>query len=155
VRMSVTIRRARVRDAEAIVIVLRRSITELCVDDHRGDPAVLDGWLENKTAANVRSWIEAAGNFMVVAEEAGGVCGVALLSRIGMILLCYVLPELQYRGVGHALLRSVEEQARVWGLAVLSLESTVAARGFYAGHGYKPEEGAAADSPLLCKVLTG
>jgi hypothetical protein len=107
-----------------------RRITELCVDDHRGDPAVLDGWLENKTAANVRSWIKAPGNFTVVAQEAIGICGVASLSTTGRILLCYVLPDVQYPGAGRALLRSVEEeQARVWGPPVLSLESTVSARG--------------------------
>jgi hypothetical protein len=68
VNESVAVRRARLEDADAIVAILRRSITELCVDDHRHDPVMLGAWLQNKTAANARVWIEANGNFMVVAE---------------------------------------------------------------------------------------
>jgi hypothetical protein len=44
-RVAVAIRRARPADADAIVTVLGRSITELCVDDHHNDPGVLGGWL--------------------------------------------------------------------------------------------------------------
>ena len=153
VNESVDIRLARLEDADAIVAVLRRSITELCVDDHRHDPVMLGAWLQNKTAANARVWIEAIGNFMVVAEGAGDLCGVALLSAMGTILLCYVLPEVQFKGVGRALLESVEAEARLRGLLGISLESTLSARAFYSRHGYKPMQNGAPDSPLLYKVL--
>jgi len=43
------IRDARVVDAPAARQVLRRSIIELCVADHRNDPAILTKWLANKT----------------------------------------------------------------------------------------------------------
>jgi GNAT superfamily N-acetyltransferase len=150
---SVAIRRARLEDADAIVAVLRRSITELCVDDHHHDPVMLGGWLQNKTAANARVWIEATGNFMVVAEGGDGLCGVAALSAIGTILLCYVLPEVQFKGVGRALLESVEAEARLRGLLGISLESTLSARAFYSRHGYRPMKNGTPDSPLLYKVL--
>jgi GNAT superfamily N-acetyltransferase len=151
----VAIRRARPADADAIVTVLRRSITELCVDDHHNDPGVLGGWLQNKTASNVSVWIDAPGNFMVIAEGAGGgVWGVALLSTTGLILLCYVLPEVQFGGVGRALLAALEAEARVRGLRELSLESTLSARAFYSRHGYRPKEAGPSDSPLLFKRLT-
>jgi len=76
--VAITIRCARPADSDAIVTVLRRSIIELCVDDHHNDPGVLGGWLQNKTASNVCVWIDAPGNFMLIAEGgARGVCGVA------------------------------------------------------------------------------
>jgi GNAT superfamily N-acetyltransferase len=149
----VAIRRARPEDADAIVTVLRRSITELCVDDHHNDPGGLGGWLQNKTASNVCVWIDAPGNFMLIAEGAGGVCGVALLGATSLILLCYVLPEVQFGGVGRALLEAVEAEARLRGLRELSLESTLSARAFYSRHGYRPKEGAPSDSSLLFKLL--
>ena len=150
---SVAIRRAQLEDADAIVAVLRRSIAELCVDDHHHDPVMLGAWLQNKTAANARTWIEATGNFMVVAQDGAGLCGVASLSAIGTILLCYVLPEVQFKGVGRALLKSVEAEARLRGLLGISLESTLSARAFYSRHGYRPMQNSAPDSPLLYKVL--
>src|SRR4051794_10188637 len=100
--VSIVVRRAGVEDTDAVVTVLRRSITELCIADHRNDPGVLGAWLENKTAANVRTWIESPRNFMVVAEVASAVCGVALMGITGGILLCYLLPEVQSTGVGRA-----------------------------------------------------
>jgi GNAT superfamily N-acetyltransferase len=149
----VVVRRAGVEDTDAVVTVLRRSITELCVADHRNDPGVLGAWLENKTAENVRKWIESPGNFMVVAEVGGAVCGVASLGITGRILLCYLLPEVQSTGVGRALLAGLEAEARRQGIRELSLESTVSARGFYSKLGFRPNGGGPADSSLLSKVL--
>jgi GNAT superfamily N-acetyltransferase len=150
---SVVVRCAGVQDTDAVVTVLRRSITELCVADHRNDPGVLGAWLQNKTAENVRNWIESPSNFMVVAEAGGAVCGVASLGITGGILLCYLLPEVQSTGVGRALLAGLEAEARRQGIRELSLESTVSARGFYLKQGFRPKGGGPADSSLLSKVL--
>jgi GNAT superfamily N-acetyltransferase len=146
---SVVVRRVGVEDTNAVVTVLRRSITELCVADHRNDPGVLGAWLENKTAENVRTWIESPRNFMVVAEVGGAVSGVASLGLTGGILLCYLLPEVQFTGVGRALLGGLEAEARRQGIRELSLESTVSARAFYTKHGFRPK----GDSSLLSKLL--
>jgi hypothetical protein len=43
------IRNAVPEDAAAACEVMRRSIAELCVADHRNDPAILERWLANKT----------------------------------------------------------------------------------------------------------
>jgi GNAT superfamily N-acetyltransferase len=149
----VVVRLAERKDTDAVVTVLRRSITELCVEDHHNEPGVLGAWLDNKTAANVGAWIDSTRNFMVVAEGSTGVCGVASMSNSGGILLCYVLPEAQSTGVGRALLEALEIEARRRGLHEVSLESTVSARGFYCRHGYRPRGKGLPDSSLLCKVL--
>jgi hypothetical protein len=49
------IRDAETEDALAACQVLRRSITELCISDHRNDPTILGRWLANKTPENVVS----------------------------------------------------------------------------------------------------
>lgn len=150
---SVVVRRAEVEDTAAVVTVLRRSITELCVADHGNDPGVLGAWLENKTAEKARSWIESPRNCMLVAEVGGAVCGVASLSLTGGILLCYLLPEVKSTGVGRAMLEGLEAEARRLGIRELSLESTASARGFYMKQGFQPKEGGSADSALLFKML--
>lgn len=43
------IRDAVAEDAIEACEALRRSITELCVADHRNDPDLLANWLRNKT----------------------------------------------------------------------------------------------------------
>jgi GNAT superfamily N-acetyltransferase len=150
---EVVVRRATVEDTDSVVTVLRRSITELCVADHHNDPGVLGAWLANKTAENVRTWIKSPRAFMVVAQVRGAVCGVASMGLTGGILLCYLLPEVQFTGVGRALLAAIETEARRQGIRELSLESTVSARSFYSKHGFRPKGGAPGDSSLLSKVL--
>ena len=134
--MGITIRPAAPEDAFAACEVLRRSITECCVQDHRNDPALLAQWLGNKTPQNVASWFAVPSNYTIVAEQAGKVVGVALLTQAGKLSLCYVVPEAHGSGVGKAMLAAVEAQARSWGVAVLKMNSTTTAREFYARHGY-------------------
>lgn len=134
--MGIMIRPAVVSDAAAACGVLRRSITECCVRDHRNDPVILDAWLGNKTPQNVASWLVSPSNYTLVAERDGEVVGVALLTQAGKLSLCYVLPEALHTGAGKALLAGVEAQARVWGISVLRVHGTGSAHDFFARHGY-------------------
>ena len=129
-------RTATPEDAEAAVRVLRRSITELCVGDHRSDPATLGEWLANKTVDSFRAWLASDRNFCVVTESDAAVNGVGLINRSGEVLLCYVTPEALGRGFGSALLAALESEARRWGVHKLRLDSTLFARRFYEKHGY-------------------
>jgi hypothetical protein len=81
--MSGVVRPATVADAEEVCRVLRRSITECCVEDHGNDLQKIEAWLANKTTENVETWITAEGNYSVVMEWDGRVVGVAMLLRIG------------------------------------------------------------------------
>ena len=77
------IRKAREEDAEAACVVLRRSITELCRDDYRGDAATLAAWLANKTPENVRAWIGEPNSHVLVADDDGTILGVAAIQGAG------------------------------------------------------------------------
>jgi GNAT superfamily N-acetyltransferase len=128
------IRRAEPADAEAAAAVLRRSITELCAADHKGDAPTLAAWLANKTPESVRRW---TGNqHLFVAAEDGAILGVAALAPSGEITLNYVSPDARFRGVSKALVARLEEEAAKLGLAAITLTSTATARRFYAGCGY-------------------
>jgi GNAT superfamily N-acetyltransferase len=129
------IRIAAPSDATAICEVVRRSISECCHADHRGDPERIAAWLENKTPESILAWLQAANAVAVVAVRGGRVLGFALTNRDALALL-YVVPEALYQGVGKALLRTIESRSIARGIATLRLESTRTAQDFYARHGF-------------------
>ena len=146
----VTVRRAEPRDAEAAVDVVRRSITELCGADHKGDPDTLGKWLSNKTPRHFLGWLENRDNFCAVAVEGDAILGVALINRGGEISLFYLAPNVQRRGIGRALYAALEEQARKWELESLHLNSTVGARAFYEALGFEPTGCARTHFGVMC-----
>jgi len=130
------IRRTRVEDAEEACEVVRRSITELCQADHQGDAATLALWLANKTADNMRRWIDQHRVF--VAAEQGAIVGVGAIQPSGEIMLNYVSPDARGRGVSKALVARLEAEAFALGLDRVTLRSTATARLFYRSVGYEP-----------------
>src|SRR5579883_1272013 len=130
------IRRARMSDAETICALLRRSIIELCVADHRDDPAILDAWLANKIPDNVRRWIERPDNNLFVAAEGDDILAVGCVTDAGEISLNYVSPDARFRGVSKAMLAALEATARERGAERSTLVSTETARRFYRSAGY-------------------
>lgn len=136
------VRRANLKDADAAMQVVRRSIEELCAADHRNDAVTLTRWLANKTPEYFRSWIANPDNFCVVAEVEGRLSGVGLVDRAGEIKLFYLLPGMQRQGIGTAIHLALEKQARAWRLSKLHLDSTANAKSFYVAMGYKPADAA-------------
>ena len=149
------IRAAKADDAPEACELIRRSIKELCREDHASDPYALEGWLSNKTEKNVRVWFTQLGLYSWVADEGGKIHGAATLAGNGELMLLYVLPEARFSGVSKALLENVEEQARKLRLEHCSLTSTLTARRFYLDRGYElliPEDeeddGLGLDAPV-------
>jgi N-acetylglutamate synthase-like GNAT family acetyltransferase len=134
--MGFALRVAAAGDEQSICELLRRAIAEGCAVDHRDHPGVLDNWLSNKTPANVRTWIAAPANHVLVAFDGAALLGVALLNQAGKLALCYVDPAAMRRGIGRAMLDAVETQARAWNISKIHLHSPVSAAGFFASLGY-------------------
>ena len=130
------VRTAIPKDAEFICSVLRRSIIELCTADHKNDPAILDRWLANKTPENVLRWIADPGNTLLVAAEGENVLAAGCVKASGEIVLNYVSPDAQFRGISKAMLRSLEQASKAHGQLVSSLDSTLTALRFYTDAGY-------------------
>lgn len=134
--MACTTRRARASDAATACDVVRRSVIELCEEDHRGDSTVLECWLENKTAANFEARIASDQNVALVAEQEGQIVGFGLMDVTGLIALLYVSPGARFRGVSKALLAALEAEALAAGVRETKLESTNTALRFYTRAGY-------------------
>lgn len=131
------VRLAEPSDARAAADVLRRSITELCEADHRGDSDTIAKWLANKRPQDFLRWLANPDHFCVVAAADTRLLGVGLLHRSGEIRLCYLLPGMQRKGIGRALCEVMEAQAKAWGLRALRLESSASARPFYETLGFR------------------
>ncbi|MDF2115878.1 GNAT family N-acetyltransferase [Roseiarcaceae bacterium H3SJ34-1] len=149
------IRDATAADAQEICRLLRRSIAELCLPDHHGHTATLEGWLSNKTPANVGAWIASPDMHVWVFMRGGAMAGVGMLSGAGEIMLNYVAPEARFSGISTALLAHMETYAAAHRLSSLRLTSTWTARDFYLARGYEPEkdEGDIFDADDGCELV--
>ena len=134
--MPLTIRDAVLGDAEAGTRVLRQSITDLCVADHKNDPLFLSDCLSNKTPEHFRSWIAQPGVFLLVAIEDERVVGVGAVTDDGHITFNYVSPEARFRSISKAMLGALEARTIERGCTQCTLESTKTARRFYVSNGY-------------------
>jgi GNAT superfamily N-acetyltransferase len=130
------IRDALPEDAPAACIVLKRSIAELCVTDHKGDPTILARWLGNKTVDIFVAWLNQPENSLLVAIENGEILAVGSVTDSGTIGLNCVSPEARFRGVSRALLLALEARAVERGNKLCTLISTETARRFYLSNGY-------------------
>jgi GNAT superfamily N-acetyltransferase len=111
------VRTAQPDDAHAAIDVVRRSITELCVADHHGDPPTLARWLANKTPADFVSWLSNPDNFCVVAEDDNPLSGIGLVHRSGEIRLFYLAPAMQRKGIGTAIHSALLGESQGLGIA--------------------------------------
>lgn len=129
------IREAIADDAVAACLVMRRSIAELCAQDHHDDPGLLSGWLANKTPEHFRSWIR-FGNSVLVAVEGDAILAVGSVTDAGHVTLNYVSPDARFRGVSRAMIAALEARAMERGALRCTLDSTMTALRFYRANGY-------------------
>ena len=130
------IRDATTDDAAKACAVLRDSISELCIADHRGDPGILSRWLANKTPEIIATWAGAVGSSLLVAVEADAILAVGGVRDSGEITANYVAPAARFRGVSTALLAALEVRAVQRGAVRATLVSTETAHRFYLARGY-------------------
>lgn len=130
------IRDAVAADARAACEVIRRSIVELCIADHRNDPAIMTQWLSNKTPEIFVSWINQLANSLLVAIEGHNILAVGSVTNAGEINLNYVCPDVRFRGVSRVMLGALEARAVDRGNVRCTLTSTETARRFYQDAGY-------------------
>jgi GNAT superfamily N-acetyltransferase len=137
----VTIRDAVPSDAVQACAVIRRSIVELCIEDHANDPAILADWLANKKPEIIASWIGQANGSMLVGVEGDRVLAVGGVFDSGEITLNYVSPDARLRGISKAMLQALEVRAKERGATRCTLLSTQTAYRFYKAAGYADDGG--------------
>ncbi len=98
---------------------------------------------------------ESVQEFMVAVDDSGRVIGCGALhvfwEDLGEVRTLTVLPELQHRGIGHALLEALEEEARVLGLSrlfCLTFEVD-----FFRHHGFELEDVVSVDPDVYVELV--
>jgi ribosomal protein S18 acetylase RimI-like enzyme len=118
--------------------LVRRSVTELCATDHRGDAQVLARWLATGTPEDFRRWTGGADRSVCVAvRDDGRLAAVGMVAWRGEILLNFVAPEARFLGASKALMAHMEGHLRARGVRRVTLFSTHVARRFYRSLGYE------------------
>jgi putative acetyltransferase len=62
--------------------------------------------------------------------------GMALLTQAGKLALCYVMPGQLRSGIGSAMMRAVEAQARCWDIGKLHMHCPASSSAFFERLGY-------------------
>lgn len=131
-----TVRLASEADAHQICEVVRASIEQLCLPDHKGDPKVLSRWLANKTPENVMRWLLSPGNINLVSVDRSVILGAGCVTTGGAVVLNYVSPSARFCGVSSRILAALEAIAKKLHNERCALDSTVTAHDFYRARGY-------------------
>ncbi|EEH69446.1 MULTISPECIES: GNAT family N-acetyltransferase [Acinetobacter] len=119
---------AQQQDSKAILNVIKQSI-ESCSLDHDNNQNVIDEWLSNKTEENIINWINNSYSYMY--KKDNKIVGFILMSKGGVILLNYVLPDYQGDGIGSAMVDFIISLSSSYQIDKIKLESTLTARKFY------------------------
>jgi putative acetyltransferase len=138
--MSCHIRPLRQSEIRLYVEIVNAAIRGLALGHYSAE--VLDGWVVPLTEASLAA-VQANGDHEIrlIAELDGQPAGIgALILAPSELRACYVLPSAARRGVGSALVRAIEVQARAHGLVRLALAASLNAEPFYAALGYVVRE---------------
>ncbi|MFC1598163.1 GNAT family N-acetyltransferase [Patescibacteria group bacterium] len=128
------IRKMRVEDAAEVVRLHRGTIRAINSQDYA--PGEIAVWAGSRKTAWLRSHF--GDELRFVAEEGGKIVGFANVSLSGDELQAlYVHKNYQGHGIGSKLLAKAEATAKKLGNSEIRLFSTLTAKTFYQGHGYK------------------
>ncbi|WP_210394811.1 GNAT family N-acetyltransferase [Motiliproteus sediminis] len=132
-RRELTLRHLQAADAAALWQLLYLSVHRVGRKRYRQrqceawapSTAMPDGWPERLAATT--TW---------VAEAAGEPLGFASLERGGVVDLFYIHPGWQRRGVGSALMRQLEAEARQRDIGSLQLQASLSGLAFFERVGF-------------------
>lgn len=106
--------------------------------------SAIDAWCASLRVEYYEELWQTYGHDVIVATQRQRAIGFAHLDTVrARLVALYVLPRCARRGLGSALLRSIERSARASGVTELRLGSSLAAEGFYRRRGYLVGERAA------------
>jgi GNAT superfamily N-acetyltransferase len=127
----IEVRRATIDDAAPISCVILASLRVSNAQDY--SPEVIARIASNFGPAGVEALLEK--RLVFVATERDRVVGTAGLDG-QTVRSVFVAPEKQLKGIGRALMASVEREAKTAGVEVLTVPASVTAEPFYAKLGY-------------------
>ena len=122
--MKLEINLSNVDNINEIIILLKRSIVELCGPDYGNDKKIIDEWIESKDTYSVTALVD------------NNIVGFGLSNISGEILLLYVLPEFNRKGIGKSMYLCIENQLLKNNVTKVIAYSTITAKPFYLEMGF-------------------
>jgi ribosomal protein S18 acetylase RimI-like enzyme len=148
---NVVIRDARQDDADTIVQMIRRMVTDMA--SHGGHAPATDDAAWEKMAVTIADQLHGSGARYAIAESRDGIpvgaagaesvtIGGALASRTWHISVIYVLPQFRRGGIGSRLIARMLDCGRAAGIAQCDLNvlSQNPAKSLYEKHGFSVAE---------------
>lgn len=133
--MNLSIRRAQVADAQALLDLRKAAILGGCVDFYPHEVLLAFTAVEVNPA-----FLAMLSAHFYVAEREGGMVGCGMIDlQSGQIDGIFVHPDVGGRGVGRAMMAHLEKLARDAGLRTMTLDSTLNAAPFYRHLGFTGE----------------
>lgn len=132
----INVRQATERDAEGILEVHVRSVSEICGSHY--PPEQIDEWAGSKTAEFFRASM-AEGEVFVVAEADSRIVGFGVLADAELRAL-FVDPQNTGKNIASQILEMLEQMAIEMGLRELHLKASLNAVEFYRRKGYHGEK---------------
>lgn len=141
---AVRIRKALVSDTEAVCGVHKSSIRALCAGAYSAEQ--IEAWIGPRVPKDYEQFLKETVFLAAEADEV--VTAFAILSpATGELHALYVDPGHVGEGIGSALLRAVETEARECGLSMIALNATLNSVSFYERRGYSSRGGAVNELP--------
>jgi putative acetyltransferase len=137
--MSVTIREMRPEDARRFLEIHHAAVRGIAAKDY--PTSVVEAWARPITDQVIERFLANRDREVrLVAEIDGEPVGIgAIVVSNSELRACYVAPSAARRGVGSALVATIEQIAREHRLDYLELESSITAEPFYSALGYRVE----------------
>ncbi len=137
----ITIRRAKIEDAQGIHQAHMESIQKLCAKDYT--PEQIEAWGNRPFNADMRiHCIE--NDFVWVAECDNNIEGfihMTVMKKDDAVYVdlsgLYLTPKIKNQGIGRELLLLAEKQTKLLGIGCIQLRSTLTSEKFYAKMGYQ------------------
>jgi putative acetyltransferase len=121
------------QDAPVLMDIFNRAVRSLASRDY--DAAQIEAWMgRTSDAAAFQARREAKPTF--IAEIGGVIAGFSDLEPDGHIDMLFVEPAFARRGVGRALLKHIEAEARAAALPRLYAEASITAKPAFVSEGY-------------------
>jgi len=130
--MQPVIRRYDATDLDAVIGVFLRSVREVASRDY--DAGQIAAWAQVDRDVWSHRRLDRP-TWVALIDDV--IAGFTDLESDGHIDMLFVDPASQRRGVASALLDTVENAARVQGLALLNTDASITARPFFEKHGFQ------------------
>ena len=132
--LFIQIRKLEKSDLDACIDLFRNTVHAINIQDY--NQSQLDAWAPEQIDKNAW-WESLANNIAYVAEYHGQIVGFGDMSYEGYFDRLYVHQDYQRKGIASALIKQIEEQARLAGIKEVHTEVSITAKPLMEAFGYQ------------------